>query len=608
MGMIKSIQLSIVLLLIAQTIIVIFHNQFQLMEAIQNVQSYWHNYVYNIILLSLLYAIFLVLFNRKLLAWYLFFSTVLLFSIANYLKLAYRSEPLLPSDFSMIFQLNQILHLLNFGHMLISFIVIVLLIALSIFLARLKEKHVFYPKTRMLLAFLLFLIVVSIFYSKHPNNPYTAVSNLFGISDTYWDMTDDYSQNGPVAGFLKNIDVIVMEDAPEDYSVEAINEIVDKYKEKAMKQNLDNDTLEDHTIIYILSESFMDPSRIPNLELSDDPIPYIRSLMEETTSGLMLGSNFGGGTANVEYEVLTSFSVNYFDSSLSIPYTLLVPNLEQVPNITNRFKHRIAIHSYNANLYRRKEVFEKFGFDLFIHEGGNSDLTYKETIDGGAYISDESAYQEVLDIVKDENLTGDTFILLTTMQNHGPYNPNQYETEIEVLNDIAENEKEKIETYVQGIHYTDIATQQFIEQINEINKPITIVFFGDHIPSDVFDSFSKDNENDLNFYETEYFIYSNFETETYQYPMVSPYTISSIVLEQLNVDITPFYALIQELKDTVPVIRWGEYYFEEQQTEIYWDIPEDIQEIVDDYRMILYDINVGEQYSIELGLFDIAEE
>ena len=102
--------------------------------------------------------------------------------------------------------------------------------------------------------------------------------------------------------------------------------------------NIGKDTLEDHTVIFILSESFVDPLRIPALKLSDDPIPYIRSLQNETTSGLMIGSGYGGGTANVEYEILTGFSTNYLHSSLRIPYTLLVPNSKNKTPLKTRTK------------------------------------------------------------------------------------------------------------------------------------------------------------------------------------------------------------------------------------------------------------------------------
>ncbi len=428
------------------------------------------------------------------------------------------------------------------------------------------------------------------------------MATFFGITNSYWDLKEDYSSSGPLAGFIKNLDIQVMEEEPENYSYETIMEIVEKYKEKSIELNDDKETVENHTVIYILSESFMDPLRIPGLELSDDPIPFIRSLKNETTSGLLLGSNYGGGTANVEFEVLTAFSTNYFHSSLLIPYTLLVPNLHEVPSITNLFHQKIAVHSFNANLYRRKEVFEKFGFHPFIYEGSNVDLTYKDKLDNSNYISDESAYQEVLDIVENE-YEGGLFILLTTMQNHGPYEKDQYDNQFQVLNDIKDSEKTKIETYIQGVHYTDLATEKLIEQVNAIDQPITVVFFGDHLPSEVFESF---DEGSLAFYETDYFIYSNFETETVDYPIVSPNMMSSIVLEQLNVTLTPYFALMYELHKTVPVIRWGEYYLSQEGTHVYEDeLPGNVQELINDYRMIQYDITAGEQYSIELGMFDM---
>ena len=527
--------------------------------------------------------------------------------MANYLKLNYRSEPLLPSDFSMLFELNQIIYMINEVHMMISIMVIVLLFGLFLLLKKIKSKPNFTFTQRILLAFVMLLLFYSFFNSNHTNNPYKIIASSFGITDKYWDLSEDYRTNGPIAGFIKNLDIQVMEEEPADYSYDAMKEIVTKYKGKLKEANMSTNSLEDHTVIFILSESFVDPLRIPSLELSDDPIPFIRSLKNETTSGLMLGSNYGGGTANVEYEVLTGFSTNYFHRSLLIPYTLLVPNLNKVPNFTNLFKQKIAVHTYNANLYRRKEVFEKFGFETFIYEGGNPDLTYKESVENSHYISDESAYKEVLTILNNEK-DGNLFIQLTTMQNHGPYEKNPYDKQFEVLNELNEDEKSRIETYVQGLHFTDLATQNFIENIEAIDKPVTVLFFGDHLPSEVFEHFDERNGEDLAFYETDYFIYSNFDTEILDYPIVSPNNMSSIVHEQLNVQSTPYTILLDELKRTLPVIRWGEYLYKPNEEYVFEEeLPKNARELVEDYRMILYDINAGEQYAVELGMFDFQE-
>ena len=60
-------------------------------------------------------------------------------------------------------------------------------------------------------------------------------------------------------------------------------------------------TLTDSTVVYVLSESFSDPSRVPGLKTNKDSMPNIRKIKAGTTSGLMLSSGYGGGTANLEY-------------------------------------------------------------------------------------------------------------------------------------------------------------------------------------------------------------------------------------------------------------------------------------------------------------------
>lgn len=607
MHKVKKSCLTLLGLLIAQFVLIYFHGQFNLQDVWDYTVNYWNRYLFNIIILFMLYLIFLVLFNRQMYAWFWFFTSILLFSIANYLKLSYRSEPLLPSDFTQFFEINHIIQMMNEKHVVIILAVVGLLIVAFLLLTKIKKKQVFTIKQRIVVALLMMLIILSMFNSNHPQSPYKVVATFIGITDNYWDLTEDYSSNGPLAGFVKNLDILVMEEVPENYSYETVKEIVKKYKEKTTDTTNSANTLENHTVIFILSESFADPLKLPSLQLSDDPIPYIRSLQHETTSGLMVGSSYGGGTANVEYEILTGFSTNYLHQSLLIPYTLLVPNLNEVPNFTNLFQHKMAVHTYNASLYRRKEVFKKFGFQRFLYDGGNPDLSYKETIGKSQYISDKSAYQEVLDIINNED-EGNLFVLLTTMQNHVPYEKHQYENQFQVLNELDEQSKSRIETYIQGLHYTDLATKNFIEEINGIDKPITVLFFGDHLPSELFDRFEEKSDGDLTFYETDYFIYSNFETKALDYPLVSPNVMSSIVLEQLDMELTPYYVLLDEVKKTLPVIRWGEYLMPLDDTFRYEDeLPERAQELVNDYRMIQYDINAGAQYSIELGMFDVVK-
>ncbi len=170
-----------------------------------------------------------------------------------------------------------------------------------------------------------------------------------------------------------------------------------KYNTKADEINQTrSDWLNNQTIVLNLSESFSDPARVPNLTVPTDPIPYIKSIITEGTGGLMLSVGYGGGTANMEWEGLTGLNISNLSALLVTPYTQLVERQKISPNITYLSDEKIAIHPFTAALYRRKQVFDKFGFDRFVLFVQLDKLTYTDKIEQSPRISDDSAYKETL--------------------------------------------------------------------------------------------------------------------------------------------------------------------------------------------------------------------
>lgn len=112
-------------------------------------------------------------------------------------------------------------------------------------------------------------------------------------------------------------------------------------------------------MIMILSESFSDPTRVPGITLSEDPMPNIRALKNTTTSGLMLSPGYGGGTANIEYQALTGWDLALFDNSMQVPYQQLVPHQKVTETFNQLWNDRygasgsIAFHPYYKNMYLR---------------------------------------------------------------------------------------------------------------------------------------------------------------------------------------------------------------------------------------------------------------
>ena len=66
-------------------------------------------------------------------------------------------------------------------------------------------------------------------------------------------------------------------------------------------------------IIVVMSESFWDPTKLPGVTITPDPIPTVRALR----SGSMFSPEFGGMTANIEFEALTGFSNAFLPAAAS---------------------------------------------------------------------------------------------------------------------------------------------------------------------------------------------------------------------------------------------------------------------------------------------------
>lgn len=565
--------------------------------------------------IMLLILVFIFLITNRF--WYAAtFTTILyiLLTISSYLKLVLRQEPVLPADIAMLSSIGEIVGMVQPTLIFIG-VGIIILLAIGAWLlqrhTRLKYNLKMSYKKRLLGLAVILIMASGVFFINHRNSPPNLLFRLFNVNNLFFAQTKGAQTNGPLVQFLINIDVKVM-DKPVGYSEKAVQQIMERYDKKAEQINAErNDWAEDQTVIFNLSESFSDPTRMPETEVDGDPIANVRQIMKETTSGLMLTPGYGGGTANIEWETLTGLTLGNLAPTLATPYSQLVDNQEVAPNITNLFDHKIAIHPYVASLYNRVKVFDKFGFDAFYHEGSKFKLEYTQKIQGAKYISDESAYKEVLKLVND-NKSGTQFIQLSSMQNHAPYTISYPDNDFDFIGpSVAAGDHQALRTYMQGIHYTDIAVQQFIKELDKIQKPITFVFYGDHLPS-LYSGLNK-SKYGLEMHETDYFVYNNKysrEQTKYDISIISPNYFSAAALKQAGIKVTPYYALMTELLEKVPAMTTnpnssannkynGSQVFVNEEGKMLEEkqLSEEQQQLMEDYRMIQYDLAVGKQYA-----------
>ena len=242
------------------------------------------------------------------------------------------------------------------------------------------------------------------------------------------------------------------------------------------------DDFEDVSIVFVLSESLADPRVIEGVHLTKTPSVVSKS-MDKYAVGKLIVPVYGGGTPNSEFELLTSLSIQNLQQNMNIPYQRFIPRYNWFPSFVSEYKQgknnkAIAIHSFNSKLYKRRDVFRILGFDEMYFD---SDMKYTEKLDKSNYISDESAYREVLDHLvsrPDENL----FIHLMTMQNHSGYSDKYHTYHFEPKTEIGEDLDQVLQYYVEGIYRTDIATKEFISALDKLDRKVMVVFYGDHHP------------------------------------------------------------------------------------------------------------------------------
>lgn len=576
-------------------------------------QAYVVQYLITVLILVLLYLAMYAIINRFFYAsavYYVFFS---IYAVANLLKMKYRSEPILPTDLLFLTNTKELLTMVTFRVVLLVILAIILIVAIFVSLEKIFSVELlrFKPITRIVLICLGIVSIGSFYNVNEEGSVINKVMTASGYSNFTPNISMTASVSGPLLTFLGNMHVKVM-DEPSGYSEASMNKLVKKYRTVADQINQDrpNKDLNKQTLIFVLSESFANPDRVPNVKMNQDASPNINNIKSNNTSGLMLSSGYGGGTANMEYMAFTGLAFNQFSRSLQSPYTQLVIKQKHPVNIVNNFENATALHPYYSNFYSRDTVYPKLGFQTFksIDSKGSLALKHKSKLETSEYVSDEASYEDTLNQVN-QNKSGQ-FISLVTMQNHMPYNV-MYSDNQFIYKGHAASIPQQVANYAKEINYTDQATQDFLDKIDQVDKPITVVWYGDHLPG-LYDKNSLYKYNVVE-HETDYFIYSNKYALEHNYgtqkiddntAVTDPNGFIPLALKQMKQKVTPYYALLTRVQEELPAMAKNSYgkseslYVNSDSKEIsFKQLTKKQKQLIHDYKLVQYDLTAGKNYS-----------
>ena len=317
-------------------------------------------------------------------------------------------------------------------------------------------------------------------------------------------------------------------DKPENYSPESVSEILTYLEAEKPATQPPLPLLAN--IVFVQLESFIDPAMVECFATTGEPVPVFSHLKETRPSGYLYVPVVGGGTANVEFEILTGLSSRLFALG-ECPYETILRKrgCESIAfNLKALGYTAEAIHNHNGTFYSRNIVYSNLGFDRFIPLEFMHNIEYTPV----GWAKDGILTDYIVECM--ELTEGPDLVFAVSVQGHGRYPDDfdDYAFETPIAQDLDYMSPGAVEYYISQLNETDAFIGDLIETLEESDEDIALVLYGDHLPSI---SLTEELLVTGSLYQTEYVIWSNFDIDAEDQDLYS-YELSAYVLELLNID------------------------------------------------------------------------
>ena len=270
-----------------------------------------------------------------------------------------------------------------------------------------------------------------------------------GVEMKYWYSLDYYRKQGFLTSFIAVAQDLPI-DVPEGYDDESAKTLEASYVERyddgegaseARQESEAQFGEERPSVVCIMNESFSDLSELDGSSWGYDGPSFVGSLDDTLAQGSLAVSVLGGGTCNTEFEFLTGVPLAYVGDG-KYPYSLY--DLSAAPSLARQF----------------------------------SELGYQTT----AMHSDAATYDKCLELLE----SGDDpqFIFDVTMQNHSGYDQNNLgDVKQYHVDGMSDYDNARLSEYLACVDESDRALEEFLSELSQLDRPVVVVFFGDHQPA-----------------------------------------------------------------------------------------------------------------------------
>ncbi len=220
-------------------------------------------------------------------------------------------------------------------------------------------------------------------------------------------------------------------------------------------------------VIVWQSESFID---MRHCGVESVKLPTIDRLQKLAVQWGRLATVFEGGyTLRTEFAVLSGLVPDDLHIDASYPYLRAshYTNVVWPTKLKNAGWSTHFMHPYDRTFFLRHKAMPQLGFEKMTM----LDEFDHDPLQDGPYVSDAALTRKVIADVESQTDAKGSFLFVASMANHGPWEPNR-----------VEGMTDPVSIYLDILQQSDKALGELVDHLNRLDRPVWLVFYGDHAP------------------------------------------------------------------------------------------------------------------------------
>lgn len=400
-----------------------------------------------------------------------------------------------------------------------------------------------------------------------------------------WQPPEKSASYGFVYTFIHSIEDM-RQPPPEGYSAEAAEALFAQYPEADLTGDVD--------VIACMLESFSDFSIYDSIDFTADPYEPLRQIWDESVKGTLIVDTMGGGTVNSERSFLTGYTY---------PHTSYRHPTESYVWYFREQGYQVeGAHPGHDWYYNRQNINQNLGFETY-HFMEN----YFQQFTDDEYAMDDVFFPGIRDLYENRDPEKPYFAFHVSYQGHSPYSSTELVREETYVSQdgLSDGCWYTVNNYLSGVADTAAHIADFTDSFRDSERPVVLVFFGDHKPTlgagnSYYDELGVNVERSTdegfrNYYSTPYWIWMNDAArETLGVdpagtgPDISPCYLMAEVFNVCGWQGPSYLNFQMEAMETLPVIQSTGRYLENGVLTA--EISENAQKVLENLQIMQYDL------------------